>query len=88
MSLLNAFSKAYEKVIKDQIVPSMEKYFSVFICVQEKLYFMKHFKKSYLRVEKNLDNNFAFEAILTESSKAFECIPQDLLIAKLPNYYY
>lgn len=49
---------------------------------------MKHIKKSYLRVEKKLDNNFAFEAILTESSKAFGCIPQDLLIAKLPAYSF
>ena len=49
---------------------------------------MKHIKKSYLRVEKKLDNNFAFEAILTESSKAFGCIPQDLLNAKLPDYSF
>ena len=31
----------------------------------------------------NLDNNFVVEAVLTDLSKAFDCIPQDLSIRKL-----
>ena len=35
---------------------------------------------------KKLDDNFVVGAILTDFSKAFDCIPHDLLIAKLAAY--
>ena len=35
---------------------------------------------------KNLDNNFVVGAVLTDLSKAFSCIPHNLLIAKLSAY--
>ena len=36
--------------------------------------------------QKNVDNNLIVEAVLTDLSKAFDCIPDDLLIAKLSAY--
>ena len=36
--------------------------------------------------KENLDNNFIVGAVLTDLSKAFNCIPHDLLIAKLSAY--
>ena len=36
--------------------------------------------------KKNVDNNLIVEAVLTDLSKAFDCIPDDLLIAKLSAY--
>ena len=34
----------------------------------------------------NLDKNFFIRAVLTDLSKAFDCMPHDLLIAKLSAY--
>ena len=34
----------------------------------------------------NLDNNFVVGAVLTDPSKAFNCIPHALLITKLTAY--
>ena len=36
--------------------------------------------------KENLDNNFIVGAVLTDLFKAFDCIPHDLLIAKLSAY--
>ena len=35
---------------------------------------------------KNLDNNYFIGAVLMNLSKAFDCIPHDLVIAKLAAY--
>ena len=37
-------------------------------------------------MEKTVDNNKAFSALLTDLSKAFDCICHDLLVAKLHAY--
>ena len=37
-------------------------------------------------MEKTVDNNKAFSALLTDLSKAFDCICHDLLVAKLDAY--
>ena len=39
-------------------------------------------------MEKKLDNNFVAGAVLTDLSKAFDCIPHDLIIAKLSAYNF
>ena len=36
----------------------------------------------------NLDNNFAVGAVLMDFSKAFDCIPHNILIPRLPAYSF
>ena len=37
-------------------------------------------------MEKNVDNRGVFGALLTDLSKVFDCIPHDLIIAKVEAY--
>ena len=39
-------------------------------------------------MEKNLDNNYFVGAVFMDLSTAFDCIPHDLLIAKLAAYCF
>ena len=89
VSVLNTFSKIYERVIKHQIVCGMEKYFSPFLSAYRKNYSSQNILISLTEEwRKKLDNNFVVAAVLTELSKAFDCIPHDLIIAKLSAYNF
>ena len=89
VSVLNTFSKIYERVIKDQIVHGMEKYFSPFLSAYRKNYSSQNILISLTEEwRKMLDNNFVVGAVLTDLSKAFDCIPHDLIIAKLSAYNF
>ena len=89
VGLLNTFSKMYGRFIKNQIVCGMEKYFSMFLSAYRKSYSSQNILISLTEEwRKNLDNNFAVGALLTDSSKAYYCIPHDLLIAKLSAYNF
>ena len=89
VSVLNTFSKIYERVIKDQIICGMEKYFSPFLSAYRKNYSSQNILIC-LTEEwiKKLDNNIVVGAVLTDLSKAFDCIPHDLIIAKLSAYNF
>ena len=81
VNVLNTFSKIYERVIKDQIVRGMEKYFSPFLYAYRKNYSSQNILISLTEEwRKKLDNNFVVGAVLTDLSKAFDCIPHDLII--------
>ena len=88
VSLLNTFfSKFYEKVIKDQLVLSMENYFSPMVSAYRKNYSTQHVITRLIEEWRaHLDENFVVGAVLTDLSKAFDCIAHDLLIAKLAAY--
>ena len=89
VSVLNTFSKIYERVIKDQVARGMEKYFSPFLSAYRKNYSSQNILISLTEEwRKKLDNNFVVEAVLTDLSKAFDCIPHDMIIAKLSAYNF
>ena len=76
VSVLNTFSKIYERVIKDQIVCDIEKYFSPFLYAYRKNCSSQNILISLTEEwRKYLDNNFVVGAVLTDLSEAFDCIP-------------
>ena len=65
----------------------MEEYFSPLISAYRTNYSSQHVIIRLLEEWiKNLDDNLVVGALLTDLFKAFDCIPQDLLIAKLAAY--
>ena len=62
----------------------MEKYFLLFLSAYKKIYSSQNILISLIEEwRKNLDKNFVVGAVLTGLSKAFDCMPHDLLTAKL-----
>ena len=87
VSILPIVSKITEKIMNNQLSTYFEKIISKFQCAFRKGFSTQHCLL--LRLEKwkhNVDNKKVFRALLTDLSKAFECICYDLLIAKLNAY--
>ena len=85
--ILNAFSKIYEKVIKNQLASYLDKYFSPFISTYRKNYSTQQVLIRLLEEwREKLDKNFIVGAVLMNLSKAFDCIPHELIVAKLAAY--
>ena len=87
VSILNTFSKVYEKVIKGQLVSGLDKYLSPFISAYRKGFSTQHVSTRLVEEwRERLDNNYIVDAILMDMSKAFNCISHNLIIAKLAAY--
>ena len=87
VSILNAFSKIHEKVIKNQLASYLDKYFSPFISSYRKSYSTQQVLIRLLEEwREKLDKIFIVGAVSMDLSKAFDCIPHDLIIAKLAAY--
>ena len=87
VSILNTFSKIYEKVIKDQLVSELDKHLLPFISAYREGHSTQHVLSRLVEEwTERLDNNYIVGAILMDLSKAFDCISCDLIIAKLAAY--
>ena len=87
VSILPVISKIYERLMYDQMYKYFDQIFSKFQCGFRKgfstqnclLYMIENWKES-------LDQGGHYGALLTDLSKAFDCIMHDLLITKLQAY--
>ena len=87
VSILNTFSKIFEKILKAQLSSFLDKTLSIFIAAYRTAYRTQHVLIKLAEEWKSkLDNNFIVGSVLMDLSKAFDCIPHDLIIAKLHAY--
>ena len=87
VSILPTFSKIFGKVIKNYLMKSMDNNFSPYVSAYRASYSTQYVLLRLIEEWKtNLDNNFVVGAVLMDLSKAFDCTPHDLLIAKLAAY--
>ena len=87
VSLLNCFSKIYENYINNRIVNSVSNYISPYVSAYRKAYNSRHVLIRLLdEWRQHLDNNKVVGGLFMDLSKAFDCVPHDLLIAKLEAY--
>ena len=81
------FSRIFERLPSRQLLEFFDNILSKFQCGFRKGYGTQHCLLLMLEIWKGpTDNNQAFGALLTDLSKAFDCLSHDLLIVKLLAY--
>ena len=87
LSVLSALSKIFERLIHNQLTLYCNDIFSPHISAYRKHHSTQHVLVRLIEEwRQGIDQNKHVGAILMDLSKAFDCIPHDLLIAKLDAY--
>ena len=87
ISILPNLSQVYERLMYNQIYPYFDMLFSKFQCGFRKCFNAQDCLLAMIeKWRKTLDKGGETGAVLTDFSKAFECIDHNLLIAKLNAY--
>ena len=89
VSILSNISKIYEMCLCNQISDFFEEKFSNYQCGFRKRFSAQHCRLVMIKKwRKSIENGGSFGALLTNLSKAFDCLPRDLLVAKLYAYRF
>ena len=87
VSILPLLSKVYEKLLYNRLSDYVEKIFNVILCSFRKAHSTQHALSKLLQSwQKELDEKGMVATVLMDLSKAYGCIPHDLLIAKFSGY--
>ena len=87
VSVLNCFSNVCENVIKNELLKSMNVHLSPFLSAYRQNYNTQHVLLRLLEEwREHSDNNKTVGGILMDLSRPFDCVPHDLLLAKLAAY--
>ena len=87
VSILSNISKIYERCIYDQIQLFFDSLFSKYQCGFSRGYNAQHCLIRLIeKWKESSDNGSAFGTLLTDLSKAFDCLPHELLIALVDPY--
>ena len=87
VSILPNLSKVFERCISNQIAQFFDKILSKHQCGFRNSHSSQHSLVVFLeKWKESVDEGHVFGALLTDLSKAFDCLPHNLLIAKLKAY--
>ena len=88
VSVLNTFSKNYEKIVKNFLISKMKQNFSPFLSAYRKSFSTEHVLIRLLEDWRNkLDNNNVVGANSTDLSKAFDCILKPLIVDSMTYWW-
>ena len=88
VSILNCFSKVYEKFLLEKFKPFINTFLSEYMAAYRENSINHVLIRLIENWKKTLDGKFLVSIVLMDLSKAFDCIPHDLLIAKLHTYSF
>ena len=84
VSLLHLLSKVFEKIMYHQLYEYADTFLNKLPCGFRKAHLAQHeLFRLFQKWQKELDSSGIVGTILTDLPKAYDCLPHDLIIAKL-----